>query len=80
MLNNRGKEFDLLKLWNDQSVDDNLIKFILELSAAMFSMLSIIAEESQKTILSCSKSFGTYDEIKRRGVHCDYSLIDYYFK
>lgn len=48
MLNNRGKEFDLLKLWNDQSVDDNLIKFILELSAAMFSMLSIIAEESQK--------------------------------
>lgn len=80
MLNNRGKEFDLLKLWNDQSVDYNLIKFILELSAAMFSMLSIIAEESQKTILSCSKSFGTYDEIKRRGVHCDYSLIDYYFK
>lgn len=48
MLNSRGREFDLLKLWEDQSVDDNLIKFILELSVAMYSMLSKIAEESQK--------------------------------
>lgn len=80
MLNNRGREFDLLQLWEKQSVDDNLIEFILRLSRAMLFMLNKIAEESQKSVLSCSKSVGTYDEIKRRGVHCDYSLIDNYFK
>ncbi len=79
LLNNRGKSFDLLQLWDRQSLDDNLIEFILKLSRSMMSMLNKIAEESQKSILSCSKSIGTYDEIKRRGVHCDYSLIDYYF-
>lgn len=80
MLNSRGKSFDLMQLWETQSVDENLITFILKLSRAMLSMLATIAEESQKSILSCSKSLGTYNEIKRRGVHCDYSLIDYYFK
>ena len=80
MLNSRGKEFDLMQLWERQSVDDNLIEFILKLSRSMLSMLNKIAEESQKSVLSCSKSIGTYDEIKRRGVHCDYSLIDYYFQ
>ena len=80
MLNSRGKEFDLMQLWERQSVDDNLIEFILKLSRSMLSMLNKIAEESQKSVLSCSKSTGTYDEIKRRGVHCDYSLIDYYFQ
>lgn len=79
MLNNRGKEFDLLQLWERQSVDDNLVEFILKLTRSMMVMLDRIAEESQKSVLSCSKSVGTYDEIKRRGVHCDYSLIDYYF-
>lgn len=80
MLNNRGKSFDLLQLWESQSLDDNLIEFILKLSRSMLSMLNKVAEESQKSVLSCSKSIGTYDEIKRRGVHCDYSLIDYYFQ
>lgn len=80
MLNNRGRSFNLFLLWEKQSLDENLIGFVLRLSGAMLSMLNTIAIESQKSVLSCSKSSGTYDEIKRRGVHCDYSLIDYYFQ
>lgn len=79
MLNNRGQEFNLLKLWDKQSVEDNLIKFIVGLSSSMLSMLNKIAEESQKSVLSCSKTIGTYDEIKKRGIHCNYSLIEDYF-
>lgn len=79
MLNSRGGEFNLLKIWDEQSIDDNLINFIVKLSRSMLNALTTIAEESQKSVLSCSKVFGTYNEIKSRGVHCDYSLTNHYY-
>ncbi len=79
LLNGSGREFNLLKIWENQSVNGSLSECIIKLSRTIMDMLTSIAEEIQKSVLSCSKTEGTYRELKNRGVFCDYkSILDYY--
>lgn len=79
LLNNRGREFNLIKIWNDEKIDTALSECIIKLSRAMLESLNIIATEAQKSILSCSKVESTYREIKNRGVHYDYNSIENFY-
>lgn len=79
ILNSRGREFNLLKVWDDERPDEDLCQSIIKLSRAMMILLNKIADECQKSVLSCSKTVGTYQEVKNRGIHCDYKSIEKYY-
>lgn len=79
ILNSRGREFNLLKIWDDECLDDNLCECLIRLSREMMYVLNDISAQLQKSVLSCSKTEGTYREVKNRGIFFDYSLISYYY-
>uniref|UniRef100_A0AB33IT18 AIPR family protein n=1 Tax=Prevotella sp. GTC17254 TaxID=3236794 RepID=A0AB33IT18_9BACT len=79
LLNGSPRMFNLLKIWDSQSVDGVLSECIIKLSRTIMDTLNSIAEGLQKSVLSCSKTEGTYAEMKKRGVFCDYNSISEYF-
>lgn len=69
-------KFDLLKVWQNQSISDNTKIFLNSLCDRIYNLLYAQATRLNSTILSYGKTKGAYDFIKSQTLGVDIHLLD----
>lgn len=70
--------FNLLKVWEDQNISDNLMIYLNTLSDAVYSALANEAVKQNTTILSFGKSKGAFESVLRYNLKADRNLLVQY--
>lgn len=69
-------QYDLLKVWRNQSLSDNSKKYFNILSDKIYNLFVGQAEKMNSTILSYGKTKGAYDFLKSQAFGMDNHLLD----
>lgn len=70
-----SRQLDLIKIWNNQSLSDNLKIFLNQLCDKIYDLLNKQVQELNTSILSYGKTKGAYDFIKSQKLDLNFSQL-----
>lgn len=70
-----SRQLDLVKIWNNQCISDNLKIFLNQLCDKVYELLSNQVQLIGTSILSYGKTKGAYDHIKSESLNLNFQLL-----